>query len=141
MNTPEAPPGPGLQALAARMADSAMELAHTRLELASVELAEERERLLLRLVMLIAGILLLLFGVLGLGALLVVLFWDTHRILAVVLPTFLCLGGGAWLLQRSRAVRRGADTPFAATLAELQKDRVAIAALVSRRNEPGAPAP
>lgn len=141
MPHPDTPPGPGLKTSASRVADSAMALVRTRLELASVELAEERERLLLRLVMLIAGILLLLFGVLGLGVLLVVIFWDTHRLLAVLLPALLCLGAGAWLLRRSRAVRRPGEAPFAATMAELDKDRAAIAALLSPAPPPEHAAP
>jgi len=46
---------PGLKAAAARLAAGVLELFRTRLELASVELAEERERLKALAVLAIAG--------------------------------------------------------------------------------------
>ena len=50
----DAPPRPEFRTAAARFVNSALALAHTRVELAAVELAEERERLK-RSAVLIAG--------------------------------------------------------------------------------------
>lgn len=131
MSDPKAPAEPtGLKASATRVANSAMELVRTRLELASIELAEERERLYGRLGLLFAGVLLIVFGVLGLGALIMVYFWDTYRVAAVLLPTLVCVASGFWLLRRSSAIKRAGGLPFAATLAELDKDRAALSALL-----------
>lgn len=140
MSAPEDPPAPGLKDAASRAAGSAMELVRTRLELASIELAEERERLYVRLGLLFSGVLLLVFGVVGLGAFIVVVFWDSNRVIAVLAPTLLCTGSGFLLLQRSRAIRRAAGLPFAATLAELDKDRAAITAHLSKKS-PATPTP
>lgn len=131
MSAPEDHEATGLKASATRVANSAMELLRTRLELASIELAEERERLYVRLGLLFSGVLLIVFGVLGVGALLMVYFWDTNRIAAVLAPTLVCIAMGMLLLQRSSAVRRDGGLPFAATLAELDKDRAAITAQMS----------
>lgn len=138
MNAPTDPEATGLKATTTRVAHSAMELLRTRLELASIELGEERERLYVRLGLLFSGVLLVVFGVLGVGALLMVYFWDTNRIAAILAPTLVCIAAGALLLQRSSAVRRAGGIPFAATLAELDKDHAAIAAYLS--NKPQGPA-
>lgn len=141
MSAPEDHEATGLKASATRVANSAMELLRTRLELASIELAEERERLYVRLGLLFSGVLLIVFGVLGLGALTMVYFWETNRIAAVLLPTLVCVTVGALLLQRSGAVRRAGGIPFAATLAELDKDRAAITAHLSNQPQAANPEP
>ncbi len=133
MSAPENPEAPGLKASATRVASTAMELVRTRLELASVELAEERERLYLRVGLLFSGVLLIVFGVLGVDALIMVYFWETNRIAAIVVPTLVCIVSGALLLRYSSAVRHAGGMPFAATLAELDKDR---AALMGHTTEP-----
>lgn len=114
-----------LKVAAQTAASSALGLLRTRLELASIEWAEERERLLTRLGLLFAALLLVIFGVLGLGALAAVYFWDTEREAAVLVPTALCIVTGLLLYTLSRRMGRGA-LPFAATLAEFDKDRAAL---------------
>ena len=119
-------PSPPLKETAAQLGDSTLALLRARLELASVELAEERERLTVRLGWLFAGILLLVFALLGLGVLAAALLWNTSRLLALVLPTLLFALGGWWMLQRSQALGRNAALPFAATIAEFDKDRALL---------------
>lgn len=119
-------PTPPLRETAHQLGDSALALFRARLELASIELAEERERLLTRLAWLIAGILLLVFALLGLGVLLAALLWNSNHLLALVLPTLLFALGGWWLLRRSQALARTGDLPFAATMAEFDKDRALL---------------
>lgn len=123
-------PTPPLRETASQLGDSALALFRARLELASIELAEERERLLTRLAWLIAGILLLVFALLGLGVLLAALLWNSNHLLALVLPTLLFALGGWRLLHRAQALARTGDLPFAATMAEFDKDR----ALLGRQN-------
>src|SRR5439155_25014345 len=95
-----APPRPEFRTAAARFVNSALALAHTRVELAAVELAEERERLK-RSAMLMAGaIFMLSFAVLGVAAWIVVFFWDTHRLEAVAGVTVVFALGGSFLLWR-----------------------------------------
>lgn len=117
---------PSLKHTASQLTDSTLALVRARLELASIELAEERERLLTRLAWLFAGILLLVFALLGLGVLAAALLWNTNRLLALVLPTLLFALGGWWLLRHSQALAREGGLPFAATIAEFDKDRALL---------------
>src|SRR5881398_1607507 len=64
---------------AARFFNSALALAHTRAELASVEFAEERARLKRTAMMIAGAVFMLSFAVLGVATWVVVYFWDTHR--------------------------------------------------------------
>ena len=122
-----APPRPDFRNAATRFVNSALALAHTRVELAAVELAEERERLK-RSAMLMAGaIFMLSFAVLGVAAWIVVFFWDTHRLEAVAGVTLVFALAGAFLLWRNATLARESPTPFSATLAELAKDRTWLA--------------
>lgn len=109
----------------ARLVDSLLALAITRGRLAGLELVEERERLLRRLALIVAGILLLTLAVLFLGLLVVAAFWDTHRLAALVWTGLAFLVTGVLLCRAGLASREG-DAPFAATLAEFEKDRARL---------------
>jgi uncharacterized membrane protein YqjE len=122
----------GLRPAVARFAAGAIGLLRARAELASVELSEASEHVQRRLLFAFGGAMLVLFGVLGLGALIVVLFWETHRLAAILVVSLALLGVGAALLLKAKSMGRELGTPFAATLAELEKDR---AWLLSRRPE------
>lgn len=120
--------GPAL----ARLADSLLAAVVTRGRLAGLELIEERERLLRRLALLVAGVLLLALAALFGGLLIVAALWATHRVPAIVgTGLAFLLAGGALLWRASPADRSGAS-PFSATLAEFEKDRAAL----SRYGEP-----
>ena len=124
MPMPESASGPvGLRASLARAASALVGLLSTRAELASVELAEERERLTRRLALVAVGGLLLAFAALFAGAWVIVLFWDSHRLWAIAAVALAHLAGGAILLAKSRAIGRDAPSPFAATIDELKKDK------------------
>jgi uncharacterized membrane protein YqjE len=101
-------------------------LAHTRLELATVELEEEARRLTGIVLWALAGILCAGFGVLLLALTIVIAFWDGHRLLASVLVTlvFLAVASAAGLVVR----RRLRDRPrlLAATIGELKRDARAL---------------
>lgn len=98
-------------------------IAHTRIDLLSTELQEVQQRYLLQLAAAVLALFCLGMGVLLATLLVVVLFWDSHRLLSLsVLSALFLIGSLAlWLLAR-RAARRQ-PRPFAATLAELAKDR------------------
>jgi uncharacterized membrane protein YqjE len=93
-----------------------------RLELVATEIQEEYERLWPLLVQTLVCLILLSFGLLFLSIFIIVLFWDTNRLLAlgVVAGAYLLTGAlwsvhvhGLWK-QRSKL--------FSTTLAELEKD-------------------
>ncbi|MGZ5596250.1 MAG: phage holin family protein [Usitatibacter sp.] len=117
----EAAPGPieSLRSLGA----SFLGLLGTRAELAVVELREEGERRKEMLVLAGVGGLFLALGALLAAFLVVVVFWDEHRIAAAAGVTLLYLGIGAGALLRLRHKAATSPPPFEATLAELAKDR------------------
>jgi len=122
-----APPRPQFRSAAARFINTALALAHTRVELASVEFAEERQRLK-RSAMLIAGaVFMFSFALLGIAAWIVVYFWDTYRLEAIAAVTLAFAIVGGFLLWRNAALARESPTPFSETLAELAKDRAWLA--------------
>jgi uncharacterized membrane protein YqjE len=107
---------------------TAVEMAHTRLELVFIELQEGLEGLvgllLWSLVALLAAALGLIFG----GLALVFAFWDTHRVLAaaLVMGTFLLLAAAASRVALVKLrLQRGL---FTTTLTELAKDRATLKA-------------
>ncbi|MBC9072737.1 phage holin family protein [Thauera sp. CAU 1555] len=106
--------------------DSGLATAQTRLELLAVEVQEEKLRLTGLVLNVVLCALLLGFGLVFLALFLTVLFWEEHRLLALGLATAVFIGGG--LLTASNAARelRRGSRLFAASLAELARDRAAI---------------
>ncbi|HRP22364.1 MAG TPA: phage holin family protein [Thauera sp.] len=106
--------------------DAGLQTVQTRLELLAVEIQEEKLRLTaLTLNVVLCG-LLLGFGLVFLLIFLTVLFWEEHRLLALGLATLACLGGGVFAATNAaRELRRGSRL-FAASLAELARDRHAV---------------
>ena len=105
------------------LAGTLLAIAHTRLELFSTEIEEQRVWLSSMLVWTLVA----LFCA-GVGVVLATLFfvfalWDSHRLLALGIPAFLFLLGAAlgWLAVLDKA--RTKPRLFAASLTELSKDR------------------
>lgn len=100
-----------------------IEVIYTRLELFAVELDEERRRIARALWLAAVGAFCLSLGILLAVLFLVVLFWDTHRLL--VLGTlafgFLAAGIAAMIAFRARLADR--TRLFSQTLEELHNDR------------------
>jgi uncharacterized membrane protein YqjE len=126
---------PGLRAALKRLAAAGVGLLSTRAQLLTVELTEERERLTQRLALVAAGGLIIAFGVMFAGAFAIVLFWDTHRLWAIALVAAAHLGAGAFLLWKARNLGRDAPPPFAASIAELRKDRALIEGALGDRDD------
>lgn len=105
------------------LAATLLSIAHTRLDLFSTELEEERVRLTSMLVWGLAGVFCAGLGTLFATLFVVLALWDTSRLLAVGIPASLYLLGAAlaWLIVRAKA--RSKPRLFAASLAELSKDR------------------
>lgn len=118
---------PGLRPAAARLAAGVLELFRTRLELASVELAEERERLKALAVLAIAGAVLATLAVATISICVVAYFWDSYRYAAIVGLAAVYAVLAAVAFSRAAATARRSPAPFAATIAEFEKDRAALA--------------
>ncbi len=115
-----------ITAAVGRIAANLLDLARTRLELASIELQEGTRRLVGYLVWALAAAVLALFT-LGLVVLFVlVLFWDTHRLLAVGGMAVLFALACAVAVMKLRAGLAARPPLLPATLAELRKDAVAL---------------
>jgi len=117
----------GLKGAAADLAAALLGLGQTRLELVAVEFEEARARTTQNLALVMVAALCFAFALLAASLLVVVLFWDTHRIAALcgVAVVYALVGLLAvWRL----AERRKPHAPaFAATLAELERDRAWLA--------------
>ena len=102
---------------------SLVAIAHTRLDLLSSDIEEDRERLAALLVLMLVALFCFGVGVVLLAILIVVAFWDSYRILALsgLAGIFLASGLAAYgfALHKLRTKPR----LFAASLSELSKDR------------------
>jgi len=120
---PSAPPGTGPVASLRALGATLFEVVATRTELAIVELREEGERRKEELVLAAVGALFLALGLQLVALLVVVLFWDTHRLVALGGVTALYLGIAAFAFLRLRAKAAAAPPLLEATLRELAADR------------------
>lgn len=118
--------GSGLFASLRVLLATSIELLRTRGELLATELEEEKLRLLSLLAYGFAAFFLLGFGLVFLAIFLIVLLWDTSRLLVIggFTGLFLC-GGIVAVLLAMRQIRSGSRL-FAASLAELAQDRAAL---------------
>lgn len=113
----------GLLASLTTLAATLVAIVRTRLDLLSTELEEDRAHLISLLVMALSALFCLGVGVVLAAILLVVVFWDTHRLLVLGSLTGLFLAGGFafWGLARHKAKTK--PRLFTTSLAELLKDR------------------
>ena len=105
------------------LAATLLAIAHTRLELFSVELEEEWVRASSILTWSLVALFCWGIGVVFAALFLVFALWPTHPLLALGIPTvlFLLIAGLSWRVVRAKL--RAKPRPFAASLAELAKDR------------------
>jgi uncharacterized membrane protein YqjE len=117
-----ASPG-GLRGALGQAGISLLDLVRTRFELAALEFGEQRDNAKTTLVLLLVATFFSAFAVLAASALVVLIFWDTHRLWAlgavVLLHLFIAVGA----LSRLKAHERTMSAPFAQTLAEFERDR------------------
>jgi uncharacterized membrane protein YqjE len=112
----------GLLATGKRILRSLGDLAQSRLELFLLELKEERIRVLDALLLMAACLICGLMTVALLTLTLLVVFWQEHRVIVLVLLTLVyATGTGAtfWMLRN----RLRDWQSFAATLEQIKKDR------------------
>jgi uncharacterized membrane protein YqjE len=98
-------------------------IVHTRLDLLSTDLDEDRERLMSLVTLSLVAIFSLLIAVVLITITIVVAFWDSYRVLALtsISGVFLIVGVSTCLA----AIRQTKNKPkmFVASLLELIKDR------------------
>lgn len=110
----------GISGAFSQLIASVIELARTRLELVTIEFDEERERTKSILILSVVAAVFLSLAVVTLSALILAAYWDTHPFLAILAMAVFygAVGAGALAILSRRERHR----PFAATLAELERD-------------------
>ncbi len=105
-----------------RLGATLLDMVHTRLELASVEMEEQSQRYLGYLLMSLLA--LFLFGVetVLVAVFVIILFWDTHRLAAVIGMAALFALSALGLGMKVRAGVKAQPALLSATMGELQKD-------------------
>ena len=106
-----------------RLTATLVAVAHTRLEILSTEVEEEKIRIGQLLLFAVAALFFLGLGIVFAAAFLTVLFWDSHRlfVLGSLALLFLAVGVFAMRLLQSKAHEK--SRLFADSLGELAKDR------------------
>ena len=109
------------------LARTLLSFALTRTRLAATELEEQALRLIEILIWLTVALFFLGVALVFVAILVVLLFWDSNRVLAAGLlaALFVSIGTGAALFARLRLRER--PKLLAATLAELERDRDTLA--------------
>ena len=110
----------------AQLGASALAMLRTRIERASVEFVEARERIKEMVLLAAAGIVLGLFALLFASLFVIVCFWDSYRLAAVGGVTLFYIAITVLVFARLRKISRDAPAPFAATLEELENDAAAL---------------
>ncbi len=109
-----------------RLSATLLEIANVRLELLVSDLELEKQRLVDVLLRMLLGLLLLGLGLILFVAFVLMLVAEPHRLAALGVLMAVCVGGGAWLLLAARRQWRSGAPVFAATTAELKRDRAAL---------------
>ena len=119
-------PAAGFAAALSGIAATLVALLRTRLELATVEFEEERERIKTMLVLIVVATVFACFALVALSVLVVVWLWDRYPLAAIagvaIFYAVLAAGAVFGLMQQIQAHGR----PFAATLDELERDADAL---------------
>lgn len=118
MSVPEG----GVGKFATRLSASAVSLLRTRIELASVEFAEERERLKASIGLIAVAAIAFAFAAIVATFGVIAWFWDSHRYEAIVVVALLYAVVGVAAFRRQSALRKAAPMPFAASIDALRKD-------------------
>jgi uncharacterized membrane protein YqjE len=101
-------------------------MGQARLELAGIELADERDRLIRIAALGLLGAFALAVSLVSLTILVAVVFWDGARLPALIAITLVWMGLGLGALWRAKDLARVSSPPMALTLAELRRDLEAL---------------
>jgi len=111
---------------ARRFLATTLAMGQVRLELAGIELADERDRLIRIAACGFLGAFALAVSLVSLTILVAVAFWDSARLPALIAITLVWMGIGFGALWRAQNMARVAPPPMSLTLAELRRDLEAL---------------
>lgn len=117
-----------------RIGATLVALVQTRLELMAVEVEEETLRLMNYLVLSLLALFLFGIATVMVAIFVVMLFWDTYRLQAVVAMAVLFAGAGALIARKVKLAMASKPRLLADSIAELNKDLEFIKT-VSQPNE------
>lgn len=112
----------GLFASARGLVGTGVALLHNRLELLSVEVAEEKTRVLSLLAYGGAAFLCITTGLIFLAIFFTVLLWESNRLLVLGIFAAVFLSAGIASLALANSLARSGSKLFSASLAELRSD-------------------
>lgn len=116
----------GLFASLSLLLGTVLEIAQVRLDLVGTEVELEKRRIFDGLLWGAVALLVLGIGLVLLCGFIVLLFWDGYRLPAVGAMALLFLFSSAALIREARRRLRRANGMFAASLAELERDRAGL---------------
>ena len=111
---------------ARRLLDTALAAAQNRLELLSVELKEERVRLVELLLWTAAAVFFAVMALTVLTFAVVFLFWESARGYVLVALGLIYSTAALWSFVKLRNKLKNEAAPFAESLSELKKDRACL---------------
>ena len=121
-DTPQ-PGKPGLLASVRQLGSTFAAILHTRLELFTKEFERERIRVMRLLLIGAVGLFFFFLGILTLTLFIVVLFWDSQRLVAIGFLTAVYLGIAVGLGLYAKGEAGRSARPFASTLSQFKRDR------------------
>lgn len=107
-----------------RLGATLLDMVHTRLELASVEMKEQSQRYLGYLLMSLLALFLFGIAIVLVAVFVIILFWDTHRLAAVLGMAALFALSALGIGMKVRASFGTQPSLLSATMGELRKDIV-----------------
>src|SRR5580704_4041296 len=106
-----------------RLLDTGLGVAQNRLELLSVELQEEKQRLVELLALTFATVALGLMALIVISFTIVVLFWENGRLPVLIILSVVYTAATVWAACRLRALAKNGPPPLRDSVEELKKDR------------------
>jgi uncharacterized membrane protein YqjE len=108
------------------LGDSLLATVQDRLELFSVELQEEKFRLILTFIWISAAVFTAMMAIAFASLTLVYLFWESARLAVLGGLTLFYVGALVWIILAFRRYIARQPSPFSATRQEIGKDRTCI---------------
>jgi uncharacterized membrane protein YqjE len=118
---------PGIRELLGRLAASVTSALDTRVQLAVLEFTEASDRARERIVLVVIAAIAGAFALLAANALFVLLLWDRLGWVSLAILTVFWLAVAGFAGMKLAAMSRRSERPFAATLAEFERDRAWVA--------------
>jgi len=113
----------GLLVSLRRIGASIVSIVHSHVELASLEIERERVRYTRLILLGIVGFFFLALAAITATVFVIVLFWDSQRLVVIGFLAVLYLGIGAAIAGFAQREAGRAKRPFSATVEQLRKDR------------------